>query len=97
MELNDRTWVSDFLERHGLATLIVIAGGWYVSQVIVTPLSESYRELVDSVKTTNAMVAQELRANDLEDTARIKEITRRFDDIDRGIAEIIKELRDEQR
>ena len=87
--------LSKFIERHGLATLIVIAGGWYVSQVIVTPLSQSYRDLVESVKTTNELVTDEVRMNNLEDAARVAEITRRFDDVDNGIVEILRELRDE--
>jgi hypothetical protein len=87
--------LSKFIERHGLATLIVIAGGWYVSQVIVTPLSKSYLALVESVRATNKLVTDEVRLNNLEDAARIAEITRRFDDLDRGIDEILKELRDE--
>lgn len=87
--------LSRFLERHGLATLIVIAGGWYVSQVIVTPLSQSYLDLVEGVRATNKLVTDEVRLNNLEDAARIAEITRRFDSLDKGIDEILKELRDE--
>jgi hypothetical protein len=87
--------LSKFLEKHGLATLIVIAGGWYVSQVVVTPLAQSYRDLVESVRVTNKLVTDEVRMNDLEDAARIAEITSRFDNLDKGIDEILRELRSE--
>ena len=81
--------LSKVIEKHGLATLLVLAGGWYISQVVVTPLAQSYRDLVESVRVTNQIVTEEVMRNDVEDDARVAEITRRFDSLDQTVNEIL--------
>ena len=83
--------VSRFLKKHGLATLIVIGGVWYVSQVVVTPLTQSYRALAESVRVVNEFVTDEERLQALDDAA--KAVRRLVPVLPRRPIDRLKELR----
>lgn len=54
-------WWASFIEKHGIATFILIAGGWYVTQTVVNPLVETARQFVSDIRECNVVIQDELQ------------------------------------
>jgi hypothetical protein len=70
MEQNDRTWVSDFLERHGLPTLLLLLGAWYVSSNVLEPMTSTAKQFITDIREANVIIQDELMQIDRENLSR---------------------------
>ena len=70
MNSDDRTWVSDFLERHGLPTLLLLLGGWYVSSSVLEPMTSTAKQFITDIREANVIIQDELMQIDRENLSR---------------------------
>lgn len=66
----ESTWVSDFLERHGLPTLLLLLGGWYISSNVIGPMAETVKQFVTDIREANLVIQDELMQIDRENLSR---------------------------
>ena len=46
-------WVEAFLEKHGVATFILIVGGWWASKNVVEPMVKSADTFIQDIRQVN--------------------------------------------
>lgn len=63
------------LDRFGLAPIIVLVGGWWISQSVLAPLIQEYREAIRDIDETNELLKDEIARNNREDDQRVEKIT----------------------
>ena len=49
--------ISEFLQKHGLASLLVLAGLWFV----VLPLNERYQQMLEEVSKSNSSLTETVK------------------------------------
>ena len=49
--------ISEFLQKNGLATMLVLAGLWF----IVLPLNQRYQKMLEEVSQSNASLSETVK------------------------------------
>ena len=47
------SWVMSLIEKHGLATVLLLVGGYYVTQTVVEPMVATARQFVADIREVN--------------------------------------------
>ena len=95
---------SEFLQKNGLATMLVLAGLWFV----VLPLNERYQQMLEEVSKSNSSLTETVRqlkegittigrTNSevvAENQVMLKDIERRLEDVEDASKEMVGLLRD---
>jgi hypothetical protein len=66
----DGDWLSVFLERHGLPTLLLLLGGWYVSSAVLEPMTSTAKQFITDIREANVIIQDELMQIDRENLSR---------------------------
>ena len=96
--------ISDFLQQNGLATMLVLAGLWFV----VLPLNERYQQMLEEVSKSNTSLAETVKElkegivtigkSNSENVSinqdMLKDIDRRLEDVEEAAKEISRKLDD---
>ena len=96
--------ISEFLQKNGLATMLVLAGLWFV----VLPLNERYQKMLEEVSQSNTSLTEtvkELKEGILsigrtnsevvaDNQVMLKDIERRLEDVEEASKEMVGLLRD---
>ena len=96
--------ISDFLQKNGLATMLVLAGLWFV----VLPLNERYQQMLEEVSKSNTSLAETVKElkegivtigkSNSENVSinqdMLKDIDRRLEDVEEAAKEISRKLDD---
>ena len=96
--------ISEFLQKNGLATMLVLAGLWFV----VLPLNERYQQMLEEVSKSNSSLTETVkelkegivtigRTNSevvADNQAMLKDIDRRLEDVEEASKEMVGLLRD---
>jgi cell division protein FtsB len=96
--------ISEFLQKNGLATMLVLAGLWFV----VLPLNERYQKMLEEVSQSNTSLSDTVkelkegiieigRSNQSNIAASqdlLKDIDRRLQDVEDASKEISRKLDD---
>ena len=96
--------VSEFLQKNGLATMLVLAGLWFV----VLPLNERYQQMLEEVGKSNSSLSETVkelkegivtigRTNSevvADNQSMLKDIERRLEDVEDASKEMVDLLRD---
>jgi len=96
--------ISEFLQKNGLATMLVLAGLWFV----VLPLNERYQQMLEEVSKSNSSLTETVkelkegivtigRTNsqvEADNQAMLKDIDRRLEDVEEASKEMVGLLRD---
>ena len=96
--------ISEFLQKNGLATMLVLAGLWFV----VLPLNERYQKMLEEVSQSNTSLSdtvKELKEGIIEigrsnqsniaaSQELLKDIDRRLQDVEDASKEISRKLDD---
>lgn len=96
--------ISEFLQKNGLATMLVLAGLWFV----VLPLNERYQQMLEEVSKSNTSLSETVK--DLKEGIvtigktnsenvsinqdMLKDIDRRLEDVEEAAKEISRKLDD---
>jgi hypothetical protein len=64
------TFISDFLERHGLPTLLLLLGGWYISSSVLEPMTSTAKQFITDIREANVIIQDELMQIDRENLSR---------------------------
>jgi len=94
--------ISEFLQKNGLATMLVLAGLWFV----VLPLNERYQKMLEEVSKSNTSLSETVK--DLKEGIitigrtnsenvslnqdMLKDIDRRLQDVEEASKEISRKL-----
>ena len=96
--------ISEFLQKNGLATMLVLAGLWFV----VLPLNERYQQMLEEVSKSNTSLAETVKElkegivtigktnseNVSINQDMLKDIDRRLEDVEEAAKEISRKLDD---
>ena len=96
--------ISEFLQKNGLATMLVLAGLWFV----VLPLNERYQQMLEEVSKSNSSLTETVkelkegimtigRTNSevvADNQVMLKDIERRLEDVEEASKEMVGLLRD---
>ena len=96
--------ISEFLQKNGLATMLVLAGLWFV----VLPLNERYQKMLEEVSQSNTSLTETVkelkegivtigRSNSetvSSNQVMLKDIERRLEDVEEASKEMVVLLRD---
>ena len=96
--------ISEFLQKNGLATMLVLAGLWFV----VLPLNERYQQMLEEVSKSNSSLTETVkelkegivtigRTNSqvvADNQDMLKDIDRRLEDVEEASKEMVGLLRD---
>ena len=96
--------ISEFLQKNGLATMLVLAGLWFV----VLPLNERYQQMLEEVSKSNTSLTETVkelkegivtigRTNSevvADNQSMLKDIERRLEDVEEASKEMVGLLRD---
>ena len=96
--------ISEFLQKNGLATMLVLAGLWFV----VLPLNDRYQQMLEEVSKSNSSLSEtvkELKEGIItigtsnqavlsESQDMLKDIERRLEDVEDASKEMVGLLRD---
>ena len=96
--------ISEFLQKNGLATMLVLAGLWFV----VLPLNERYQTMLEEVSQSNTSLTETVkelkegivtigRTNSevvADNQVMLKDIERRLEDVEEASKEMVSLLRD---
>ena len=96
--------ISEFLQKNGLATMLVLAGLWFV----VLPLNERYQKMLEEVSQSNASLSETVKElkegivtigrtnseNVSINQDMLKDIDRRLQDVEEASKEISRKLDD---
>ena len=96
--------ISEFLQKNGLATMLVLAGLWFV----VLPLNERYQKMLEEVSQSNTSLTETVkelkegivtigRTNSevvADNQVMLKDIERRLEDVEEASKEMVNLLRD---
>ena len=96
--------ISEFLQKNGLATMLVLAGLWFV----VLPLNERYQQMLEEVSQSNTSLTETVkelkegivtigRTNSevvADNQVMLKDIERRLEDVEEASKEMVGLLRD---
>ncbi len=96
--------ISEFLQKNGLATMLVLAGLWFV----VLPLNERYQQMLEEVSKSNSSLSETVKElkegiitigkTNSENVAinqdMLKDIDRRLEDVEQASKEISRKLDD---
>ena len=96
--------ISEFLQKNGLATMLVLAGLWFV----VLPLNERYQQMLEEVSKSNTSLTETVkelkegivtigRTNSevvADNQVMLKDIERRLEDVEEASKEMVGLLRD---
>ena len=96
--------ISEFLQKHGLASMLVLAGLWF----FVLPLNERYQKMLEEVSQSNTSLTETVkelkegivtigRTNSevvADNQVMLKDIERRLEDVEEASKEMIGLLRD---
>ena len=82
------SWVEAFLERHGVATFILIVGGWWASKNVVEPMVKSADTFIRDIREVNV----EMEKAYLESLAETRERYSQVWDVLTERREQIKEI-----
>jgi len=96
--------ISEFLQKNGLATLLVLAGLWFV----VLPLNERYQQMLEEVSKSNSSLTETVKElkegivtigktnseNVSINQDLLKDIDRRLEDVEEAAKEISRKLDD---
>ena len=94
--------ISEFLQKNGLATMLVLAGLWFV----VLPLNERYQKMLEEVSQSNASLSETVKElkegivtigrtnseNVSINQDMLKDIDRRLEDVEEASKEISRKL-----
>ena len=94
--------VSEFLQKNGLATMLVLAGLWFV----VLPLNDNYQKMLEEVSTSNSSLAETVKelktgiieigrinqANIVASQELLKDIDRRLEDVEETSKQMLQTL-----
>jgi hypothetical protein len=67
-------WWAAFIEKHGIATFILIAGGWYVSQTVINPLVATAQTFVSDIRECNVILQNEIMTSNKQTMDRWNQI-----------------------
>ncbi len=71
MQRNERRdWINDFLERHGLPTLLLLLGAWYISSNVIEPMASTAKQFITDIREANVIIQDELMQIDRENLSR---------------------------
>ena len=96
--------ISEFLQKNGLATMLVLAGLWFV----VLPLNERYQKMLEEVSQSNTSLTETVKElkegivtigrtnseNVSINQDMLKDIDRRLQDVEEASKEISRKLDD---
>jgi hypothetical protein len=96
--------ISNFLQKNGLATLLVLAGLWFV----VLPLNDRYQQMLEEVSKSNSSLSETVKElkegiitigktnseNVSINQDMLKDIDRRLQDVEDASKEISRKLDD---
>lgn len=96
--------ISEFLQKNGLATMLVLAGLWFV----VLPLNERYQKMLEEVSQSNTSLSETVKElkegivtigrtnseNVSINQDMLKDIDRRLQDVEEASKEISRKLDD---
>ena len=96
--------ISEFLQKNGLASMLVLAGLWFV----VLPLNERYQQMLEEVSKSNSSLSETVKElkegiitigkTNSENVAinqdMLKDIDRRLEDVEQASKEISRKLDD---
>jgi chromosome segregation ATPase len=96
--------ISEFLQKNGLATMLVLAGLWF----IVLPLNQRYQKMLEEVSQSNASLSETVKElkegivtigrtnseNVSINQDMLKDIDRRLQDVEEASKEISRKLDD---
>ena len=96
--------ISEFLQKNGLATLLVLAGLWFV----VLPLNEQYKNMLEEVSRSNSSLSETVKelkdaiitvGKDNQTNVGLnqeigRDIVRRLEDVEEASEEMLDLLRD---
>ena len=96
--------ISEFLQKNGLATMLVLAGLWF----IVLPLNQRYQKMLEEVSQSNASLSETVKElkegivtigrtnseNVSINQDMLKDIDRRLQDVEDASKEISRKLDD---
>jgi hypothetical protein len=96
--------ISEFLQKNGLATMLVLAGLWFV----VLPLNDRYQQMLEEVSKSNSSLSETVKElkegiitigkTNSENVAinqdMLKDIDRRLEDVEQASKEISRKLDD---
>ena len=96
--------ISEFLQKNGLATMLVLAGLWFV----VLPLNERYQQMLEEVSKSNSSLSETVKElkegivtigktnseNVSINQDMLKDIDRRLQDVEEASKEISRKLDD---
>ena len=96
--------ISEFLQKNGLATMLVLAGLWFV----VLPLNERYQKMLEEVSQSNTSLSETVKElkegivtigrtnseNVSINQDMLKDIDRRLQDVEDASKEISRKLDD---
>ena len=96
--------ISEFLQKNGLATMLVLAGLWF----IVLPLNQRYQKMLEEVSQSNASLSKTVKElkegivtigrtnseNVSINQDMLKDIDRRLQDVEEASKEISRKLDD---
>ncbi len=96
--------ISEFLQKNGLATMLVLAGLWFV----VLPLNERYQQMLEEVSKSNSSLTETVKElkegivtigktnseNVSINQDLLKDIDRRLQDVEEASKEISRKLDD---
>ena len=94
--------ISEFLQKNGLATMLVLAGLWF----IVLPLNQRYQKMLEEVSQSNASLSETVKElkegivtigrtnseNVSINQDMLKDIDRRLQDVEEASKEISRKL-----
>lgn len=94
--------ISEFLQKNGLATMLVLAGLWFV----VLPLNERYQKMLEEVSQSNTSLSETVKElkegivtigrtnseNVSINQDMLKDIDRRLEDVEEASKEISRKL-----
>ena len=96
--------ISEFLQKNGLATMLVLAGLWFV----VLPLNERYQQILEEVSKSNSSLTETVKElkegiitigktnseNVSINQDLLKDLDRRLEDVEEAAKEISRKLDD---
>jgi methyl-accepting chemotaxis protein len=96
--------ISEFLQKNGLATMLVLAGLWFV----VLPLNDRYQQMLEEVSKSNSSLSETVKElkegiitigkTNSENVAinqdMLKDIDRSLEDVEQASKEISRKLDD---
>ena len=81
-------WMEEFLEKHGVATFILLVGGWWASRNVVEPMVRSADTFIQDIREVNV----EMEKAYLESLAETRQRSDQVRDVLNECREQIKEI-----